>query len=423
MSPQSRRRLSPAIGAVLPILVAIAIDGSHTPNAFAEDWPQWRGPHRNGISRETGLLRQWPSGGPELVWSSGGLGEGYGAVAVVGDTVYVQGTRGSESVVFALERESGKRRWERSLGPRLRQDRGHGPRSTPTVEGSRLYALTGMGELAAISTTTGEVSWQSNILRRFNASNPNWGISESPLIEGNWVVVMPGGRGATVAALDKTTGETAWTSRELSERAGYSSLVATNIAGRRVLLGFTQGSGVGLDARDGSLLWRYERPANRTANVATPIHHQGIVFYTSAYGVGGGAVKIVADGNRLRAEEMYFASNLQNHHGGAVLVDGYLYSFFGRALTCVKFDTGEIVWRSRSVGKGSLTVADGLLFLVGEDHVVGLAEASPAGYRELGRFSIEDLGRPSWAHPVVSGGRLYIRNQSKLSVYDVRAGR
>ena len=210
--------------------------------------------------------------------------------------------------------------------------------------------------------------------------------------------------------------------RTLSDAAGYGSLIAVDVDGLHTIIGFTREAGVGLRADDGTLLWRYERPANEVANVATPVYHDGRAFYTSSYGVGGGAMDLTVNGDDVVAEEVYFSSRLQNHHGGVLLIDGHLYSFFGRTLTCADFETGDVVWKARSVGKGSLTAADGLLFLVGENHVVGLAEVSPEGYTELGRFSIEDHGRPSWAHPVVNDGRLYIRNQHQLRAYDVSAG-
>ena len=385
----------------------------------ASDWPQWRGPDRTGVSRETGLAREWPEEGPPLVWEVTELGNGYGAVSIIGDRLYIQGTRGEDSVVFALDVESGRETWSRSLGPRLVQQQGDGPRSTPTFDNGVLYILNGVGELAALDADDGSVRWQKNIHDEFTSARNNYGVSESPLINGDHVIVMPGGSGTTVAALDKATGETVWTSAELSDAPGYGSLIVADIEGLRTIIGFTRAAGVGLRAHDGSLLWRYERPSNEVANVATPIYHDGLAFYSSSYGVGGGAMRLHVDGDTVEAEEAYFSSRLQNHHGGVLLIDGHLYSFFGRTLTCANFETGEVVWKARSVGKGSLTSADGLLFLVGENYRVGLAEASPDGYKESGRFAIEDHGRPSWAHPVVNDGRLYIRNQHQLSVYDV----
>ena len=413
-----RRAVSMAIGL---FLLALSVP----PPAAAEDWPQWRGPMRDGVSTETGLAGQWPAGGPPLLWRIDGLGEGYGSVAVVDGSLYVQGTRGGQSLVFALDAADGSVRWERELGSRLRDGRGNGPRGTPTVAGDSLYALTGMGELARIRLSDGGVAWQRNILRDFDQRNISWGISESPLIEGDWVVVMPGGDDGAIAALDRETGETVWTSSGLKDRAGYSSLIAVDLedAGEplRVIVGFTARAGVGVRAADGELLWHYREPANRTANAATPIYSNGLVFYTSDYGTGGGALRVRAVGDSVSTGQVWFESSLRNHHGGVVLHEGYLYGFFGSALACADFETGEIVWRDRSVGKGSLTLADGKLFLVGERYTAGLARATVEGYDERGRFRLESHGRPSWAHPVVSNGVLYIRNWGELLAYDASA--
>lgn len=360
-----------------------------------------------------------------MLWRIDGLGEGYGAVSVADGSLYVQGTRGGRSLVFALDAADGSVRWERELGSRLRDSRGNGPRGTPTVAGDSLYALTGTGDLARVRLSDGRVAWQRNILRDFGQRNISWGISESPLIEGDWVVVMPGGDGGAIAALDRETGATVWTSSGLTDRAGYSSLIAVDLeAGGeplRAIVGFTARAGVGVRASDGELLWHYREPANRTANAATPIYADGLVFYTSDYGTGGGALRVRAAGDNVSTAEAWFQSRLRNHHGGVVLHEGHLYGFFGSALACVDFETGETLWRDRSVGKGSLTLADGKLFLLGERHLAGLAEATPDRYRELGRFDVDNRGRPSWAHPVVSNGVLYIRNWDELLAYDVSA--
>jgi outer membrane protein assembly factor BamB len=383
------------------------------------DWPQWRGPERTGVSKETGLLAQWPKSGPPLVWSAGDLGAGYGSVAVVGDLVYVQGLRGGRSVVTALGRTDGKMAWRAELGRGGNNDRGSGPRGTPTVEGDRVYALTESGDLAALRA--GDVIWKRNILTDFGGGNIAWLISESPLIDGNNVIVTPGGRGAGMVALDKMTGKTVWITKELNDEAGYSSVIAADVQGVRTLMTLTGNAGIGVRAADGKLMWRYQRPANQTANAATPVYADNKVFYASGYNTGGGLLDLRVTDGMVRAQEVYFTRDMQNHHGGMVLVNGYLYGFNNSILTCLEFATGKLMWRDRSVGKGALTVADGRLYIVGEDHVVGLADATPEGYKERGRFTIRDQGLPSWAHPVVSGGRLYIRNQGTLASYDVRA--
>jgi outer membrane protein assembly factor BamB len=387
------------------------------------DWPQWRGPERNGISRETGLLREWPRSGPAVVWSATQLGAGYGSVAIAGNRVFVQGMKTRQSVVTSLDRASGKPVWSVAIGSAQENDRGSGPRSTPTVDGDRVYVLTENGDLVCLLVADGKVVWRRNILREFNGRNINWLVSESPLVDGNRIIVSPGGRNAGMVALDKMTGATVWVAKELSDEAGYASPVVGDVQGVRTIMTLTGNAAVGVRATDGKVLWRYNNVANNTANITTPIYSNGRVFFSSAYGTGGALLGLKAVSEGVSAQEIYFTRNMQNHHGGIVLVDGYLYGFNNSILTCLEFETGKVMWRDRSVGKGSVAYADGHLYVLSEDNVVGLVEASPKAYREVGRFTIADQGWPSWAHPAISGGRLYVRNQNVLASYDVRAAK
>jgi outer membrane protein assembly factor BamB len=354
------------------------------------------------------------------VWSATGLGAGYGTPAVRGSRVFVQGLRGRETMVHSLSADDGRYLWTKSLGAGGTNDRGSGPRSTPTLDGDRLYVLTEQGDLWCLREDGTEV-WHRNILKDFAGGNIGWLLSESPLVDGDRVVVTPGGRGAGIVALDKMTGRTIWTARELSDAAGYSSPVAVAVQGVRAYTTFMASAGVGVRAADGKLMWRYAQPANGTANIATPVVSQNRVFYSSAYGTGGGLITLRAENGALVADEAYFTREMQNHHGGLVLIGGTLYGFHNAILTALDFATGRTLWRDRSVGKASVAWADGRLYMLSEDHVVGLAEVTPQGYRETGRFRIADQGLPSWAHPVVAGGRLYIRTQHVLTAYDVRA--
>jgi outer membrane protein assembly factor BamB len=372
------------------------------------------------VSKETGLLKQWPRSGPSVAWSATMLGAGYGSVAVAGDRVFVQGMRNRQSAVTSVARANGAMGWVRSIGPAAENDRGSGPRGTPTIDGDRLYALTESGDLACLRVADGTVVWQRNILKEFNGRNIGWLISESPLVDGNVVIVTPGGRGAGMAALDKMTGKTVWVSKELSDEAGYASPIVADVQGVRTVMTLTSEAAVGVRASDGKLMWRYTSVANGTANITTPVYSDNKVFFTSAYGTGGALLGLRATGQEVKAQEIYFTREMQNHHGGVVLVNGYLYGFNNAILTCLEFASGKMMWRDRSVGKGSIAYADGNLYILSEDNVVGLAEATSSGYREKGRFSIQDQGLPSWSHPVVSGGRLYIRNQGTLASYDVR---
>jgi outer membrane protein assembly factor BamB len=386
------------------------------------DWPQWRGPDRTGVSQETGLAQEWPSGGPPVVWTAPGLGAGYGSVAIKGTRVFVQGLRGNQTMVHSLNRADGKYLWSKSLGRGGSDDRGSGPRGTPTVDGDRVYILTEGGDLWCLREDGVEV-WHRNILREFSGSNIEWLISESPLVDGDRVVVTPGGRNAGIVALDKMTGKTIWTAKELTDQAGYASVMVVDVKGVRAYTTFTASAAVGVRASDGKLMWRYPAAANNTANITTPVVHQNQVFYTSGYGTGAGLVTLQEQNGELSAKETYFTREMQNHHGGVVLVNGTVYGFSNAILHAVDFATGKLLWRDRSFGKGAVTYAGNRLYVLSEGYVVGLAEVTPKGYVEKGRFTIADQGLPSWAHPVVAGGRLYIRNQNTLTAYDVRAAR
>ncbi|MDX2149807.1 MAG: PQQ-binding-like beta-propeller repeat protein [Bryobacteraceae bacterium] len=402
----------------LPTLLAPALPAAaQTRN----DWPQWRGPQRSGLSNETGLLQQWPENGPPMVWTAKELGEGYGSVSMLGDRLLVQGAKGAQSVVMCLNRGDGKQLWAATVGRKMDDDRGSGPRGTPTIDGDRVYVLGEAGDLVCLKLSDGSPVWKLSILSEFGGSNPNWLISESPLIDGSKLIVTPGGKGAGIVALDKMTGKTVWTSKELSDPAHYSSCIAADVAGVRAIMTITSGAAVGVRANDGKLLWRYQQVANRVANVTTPVVSGNKVFYSTAYGTGCALLELTPKNGALEAREVYFNRDMQNHHGGVVLVNGHLYGFSNAILTCMDFQTGAVKWRDRSVGKGSLTFADGRLYLLGEGNTVGLAEATPDAYREKGRFRIADQGLPSWAHPVVCGGRLYIRNQSTLTCYNIKA--
>ncbi len=382
----------------------------------AANWPQWRGPNRDGISKETGLLKQWPAEGPSLVWKASGAGGGYSSFSVANGKLYTMGLRGDREYVIAFDVATGKEAWSTPHGSAFRNDRGDGPRGTPTVDGDRVYALGGSGDLTALDARTGKIAWSKNVLKEFGGSNITWGISESPLVLGNKVLVNAGGPGASIVALNKADGALIWKSQ--SDRAGYSSAIPVELNGTTQVVFFTAQRAVGLDAKDGRLLWEYGRPANNVANVATPIARANRVFISSGYGTGGGVVEIKADN---KAQEIWFTKDMRNHHSSSVLIGDYLYGFSEAILTAMRFDTGEIAWRDRSVGKGSLVYADGNLYCFSENGVVGLVEATPDGYKEKGRFRLAQGNLPTWTHPVVVGGRLYLRDQDTIYAYDVRA--
>ena len=410
-----RRSVLPSALAALTLLAWCAAEAAAQ---GAAEWPQWRGPNRDGISKETGLLKQWPASGPPLVWKASGAGQGYSSFAASKGRLYTMGLRGEREFVVALDFKSGKEVWATPHGTAYRNGRGDGPRGTPTVEGNRVYALGGNGDLSAFDAAGGKVVWTMNVLQKFGGRNTNWGISESPLVVGEKLLVNAGGPGASIVALNKKDGALIWKSQ--SDPAGYSSGIPVTIGGKTQVVFFTSTRGLGLDLETGALLWDYPKAANGTANVATPIARGNRVFITSDYGNGGGLVEIKADGKGVTASEVYFTREMRNHHSSSVLVGEHLYGFSGGILTAMRFDTGEVAWKDRSVGKGSLVYADGLIYLLSEDGVVGLAEATPEGYRERGRFRIPQDSLPTWAHPIVAGGHLFLRDQDTIYAYDLR---
>lgn len=389
----------------------------------AAEWPGWRGPERNAISPETGLLQSWPQGGPRLVWQIKTAGEGYSGPAVARGFLVTMGNRDEDEYVLCYSVNDGRELWAYKNGKAYKNSYGNGPRCTPTIDGNRVFALGANGDLCCLDLRTGKAFWQMNILQRFRGNNIGWGISESPLIEGNLVIVTPGGTEGTLVALDKFTGTLRWASKDPSrdrEPAGYASPIAFTVGGVRQIATFTSLGAFAARASDGKFLWRYDKVANRTANIATPVFFRDHIFYSSAYGAGCALLKLSSDG---QANEVYFSKDLQNHHGGFVLVDGYLYGYNGgSALVCMEWSTGKLMWRDRSVGKASLCYADRHLYVLSEDGVVGLVEANPKQYREKGRFKLPVRSdRHSWPHPIIADGRLYIRDQQYIHCFDVRS--
>jgi outer membrane protein assembly factor BamB len=382
----------------------------------AADWPQWRGPNRDGRSAETGLLAPWPPDGPPLVWRSTGLGEGYASLAVARGRVFTQGQRGSQQMVMAFDVKTGGKLWETPIAARaFRESRGNGPRGTPTVDGERLYAMAADGTLAALDVATGQVIWSQNVVQKFGGVMIPWAFSESPLVDGDRLIVMPGGRGASLVSLNKMDGALQW--KAGNDQAGYSSAVIAEAEGVRQVVALSGESAFGVRVDNGQVLWRYDRVSNDTANIATPIVRDGYAFLSTNYDTGAALLKLGAQG----ASEVYFTREMMNHYSTSVLIDDVLYGFSNSILTAMRFRTGQVLWRHRSVGKGSLIAADKFLYVLSEDGVLGLVEARSDRYREVSRFEIPSGQYPTWAPPVVADGRLYVREQDRLLAFDISA--
>jgi outer membrane protein assembly factor BamB len=408
------------------LLCAVCLGLSVLP-ALADDWPQWRGPTRDGISKEVGLLQQWPAGGLKPLWTARSLGGGYSAPAVARGRIYLLGTRGNDEYVLALSEKDGKPVWSRKIG-RIGPNRGQqwpGPRSTPTVDGNRLYALGSDGDLACLDADEGTVVWHKNLRTDFGGSPGNWAYAESPLVDGDRVIATPGGRRATLVALKKTDGSEIWRcALAEGDRAAYASPVVGEVGGAREYIQFVQGGVVGVDAKTGDFLWRYSRSSNRIANIPSPIFHDGYVWSASGYGAGGGLAKLRSAGDKVTAEPVFFVKEFANQIGGAVIVGGHIYGTGNRGLLCVDFRTGKVKWREESTGKGSICYADNRLYVRGQSGTMYLVEASPQAYTEHGRFrQTERSSKPAWPYPVVANGRLYLRDVDVLLCYDVKASK
>jgi len=422
-----------AISAVLCFGVSVA---PHTSSASIEDWPQWRGPDRSGTSSETGLLKQWPAGGPKLLWQVNDIGDGYSTPVVVGNRIYVMSNRGMENeFVAALSTQDGKVVWTQRVGNVGNPDQNPNypkARSTPTVDGSFIYALGSDGDLACLEAKSGRIRWSKNIRKEFGGQPGEWAYAESPLVDGEVVVVTPGGTDATIVALNKKTGALVWKSAVPGgDPAGYASAIVVQGGGRKQYVQLLTKGIVGVDAKTGQFLWRYADVAKGPAQYFTPVA-RGEYVYCGALGVGGGLVRLKAEGNGVAAEQVYFIRGLPNGVGGAVLVGDHLYGTeVTQQLVAVEFTTGKVKWKSDNFGWASVAAADGNLYFHFIDGSVALVEASPEGFREKGRFTppnqpvkkkVGPYPEGAFAYPIIANGRLYIRDLGTLWAYDIKAG-
>jgi outer membrane protein assembly factor BamB len=408
------------------ILLLLTVTG-----AAAADWPQWRGPNRDGHSPEKGLLQEWPKDGPKLLWQITDAGSGYSTPAVIGDRLYVLGNEGLENeFVAARSTADGKRAWSTRLG-NVGQPKQNpnfpAARSTPTVKGELLYALGSDGDLACVETATGKLRWQKNLRTDFAGKPGTWAYAESPLVDGDTVIATPGGSEATLVALNRKTGDVLWKcALPEGDEAGYASAIVVETGGIRQYVQLLQKGLVGIEAKTGKFLWRFAKSVSKfNANIPSPVA-SGDIIYVGSAGTGGGAVKLTAKDGGVAAEELYFESKLPTAIGGAVKVGDFLYGTTGAAMLCIEFKTGQVRWEERALGTASLCFADGRLFLHAESGEVGLVEPSSEGYREKGRFTppnqpkrINNMEK-AWAYPVVANGRLYLRDHGSVWCYAIK---
>jgi len=398
-------------------------------------WPQWRGPQRDGVSTETGLLRSWPQDGPPKVWTANGLGAGFSSVAVAGGRVVTMGDRRDGQYVIALDEATGRELWATRVGGRHDDEYG-GPRGTPTMDGDLLYVVDTDGDVVCLETATGRERWRKNMPRDFGGRMmSSWMFAESPLVDGDRVVVTPGGARALMVALEKQTGREIWraaaprSAGEGSDGAGYSSIVISNGGGVKQYVQLAGRGLVSVRASDGWLLWGYNRVANNVANISTPVVKDNLVFASTSYDTGAALVEIApAPEGRTTVQERYFLpfGTLQNHHGGFVLIGDTLYGGHGHNNGfpfALHLASGKMTWdRVRGPGTGSaaVTAADGHLYFRYQNGVMALIEVNPSKYVLKGSFEIPNVRNPSWSHPVVAGGKLYLREQDALHVYGIK---
>ena len=407
------------------LAAALAVTFFASSLAQAADWPRWRGADFDDQSKETGLLKTWPADGPKKVWLFEDAGLGYSGFAVVGDTLFTMGSRDATEFVIAVDVKTGKEKWSAEAGPLLTNNWGNGPRSTPTVDGGKVYALSGKGHLSCLNAADGKLVWKVT-MEELGGKVPGWGYTESVLVDGNLVVCTPGGKQGALAAFDKNTGKKVWQSADWMDGAQYSSIVPASWNGVRQLIQLTGPNFGAVDAASGKLLWMTPFPG-KTAVIPSPIFSDGHVFVAAGYGAGCKMVTLGA-GNALTDD--YSNTDMVNHHGGVLLYQGNLYGFCdGKGWTCMDFKTGTVKWQEKkALKKGAVHLADGQLYLLEEDTgTVVLADASPTGWKESSRFTLapqttqRSKSGKIWTHPVVSGGKLYLRDQELLFCFDVSA--
>lgn len=395
----------------------------------AADWPQFRGPGRDGVSAATGLARSWPATGPAVAWKAEGLGEGFSSVSVAGNLICTMGDIGAQCHVVGIDRETGKVLWKTPIG----RDGGNykGPRCTPTQNAGRIYALAQHGDLVCLNGKDGKLIWKKDLVKDFGGMAGGWNYTESPLIDGNRLICTPGGRLASMVCLDKATGRLAWRS-PIGEAAGYSSIVISNACGVKQYVQLLSNGLAGVRASDGALLWRYgekDHFKGNTANIPTPIIRGDEVFASAGYGRGAGLVKLTRAGSGIKATEVYFNRELTNKHGGVVALGDFVYGDADDRGTpqCAEWATGKVAWKRpmarQGRGSASITAADGMLVVRYQDGWVHLVEAgADKPYKELASFKIANSDTNSWAHPVVLDGKLYLREKGVLWCHDIAAG-
>jgi len=424
----------------LPALATVLILTFTAGSVSGDDWPQWRGKNRNGHSAETGLLSEWPDGGPVLVWRASGLGAGYSSLSVADERIFTLGDLEDGQYAQARSEKDGSLLWKTHLGPKHEHEY-PGPRSTPTIDGDLIYVMSTEGKVSCLEAATGKEVWSRSLPEDFDGylmkamGSYDWKFAESPLVDGDKMIVTPGHIEAMMIALDKKTGEEIWRTQGSrigpigADGAAYSSAVVSEAGGVRQYVQLVGRGLISVDAETGKMLWGYNRVANDIANISTPIVRGDYVFASSGYGTGAALLEIGLEDEKWKAEELYFlpADTVQNHHGGLILEEDVIYTGTGHNKgfpIALEFMSGEVLWgpeRNEGENSAAISYADDRLYFRYQNGLMVLVEASPEAYREKGSFMIPDVEQNSWPHPVIANGRLLLREQGNLFSYDIEA--
>ncbi len=391
----------------------------------AADWPQFRGPDRNGIAPENGLLTEWPESGPDLIWEYTDLGDGFSSASVAGGMVYITGKVDDEEILYALDPD-GTLEWKSVFGSAWNRSFPES-RTTPTVDGDRIYVISGKGKVACFDAGLGKLIWEVDVFEQYGGDFHRWGIAESPLIVDNKVICTPGGSEATMVALDKTNGRTLWASKSLGQKANYCSPILVERGHYQIIVTMIERSLIGVDAGNGEILWKDDfdtyQDDPKDINPVSPVYYNGTIYTTSGYDDGGALYQLSKDGKTIK--RLWTDKTLDTHHGGVVVIDDFIFgsnwlSNRDGNWVCLDWKTGAVRYDTKWHNKGPVIAAAGMLYLYDEkDGHVGLAKATPGGLQVISRFQITDGKGPYWAHPSISNGRLYIRHGRFLKVFDI----
>ena len=411
------------VASCLLLFVSLSIASSV---AQADDWPHWRGVNRDDMSTESGLLKEWPKGGPKEAWLNKDSGLGYSGFAIVDGKLFTMGLEDEREFALCLNADTGKELWRSPIGERYQNGWGDGPRSTPSVDGDRVYCMSAKGSLVCLKTD-GSSIWEVK-MEDFGGSIPKWGYAESPLVDGDQVVCTPGGKQGTMLALNKMTGKKVWQTKPVSSEgktaaAHYSSILPVDLNGRRQYIQLLVLAAIGVDAESGEVLWQSNWPG-RIAVIPSPIYRDGEVFVTSGYSVGGKLIKVAEDNS---VEDVWFTKTIQNHHGGVIQLGDYFYGSSGKkGFTCLNRADGEMVWNERKIKKGCVAYADGLFYYLQEsDGKVLLIDADEEKPNVISQFTLSPQTKRRnargkiWVHPVIANGKLYLRDQEIIYCFEI----